>query len=240
MSAQNMTIRAVDPDAKWLYRVGGISALVLGIAYIIIIGLYIPVGAPPSGGEAMLSYLDGKTTIWWAILGFSVLTDFLFVPLAFALYFALKGINRNVMLVATAFVGLFVVLDLAITWPSYASLITLSGDYAAATNDAQRATFIAAANYPSVVLESGLVGVYIILVPAVGIFLTGLVMLKGVFSKNTAYLGLATGIFATISVVGPIFVSALGAAVILASVLTTIWVLFAGYRLYQLGQQIPS
>lgn len=237
MSVQKMMVNAVDPDGKWLYRVGGISALVLGIAYIVIIALYVPVGAPPSGAEARLTYLAGNTLVWWAILGLSVLTDFLFVPVALSLYLALKGFNKNVMLLATACVGLFVVLDLAITWTNYAALITLSGQYAAAANDAQRAVFVAAANYLSVVLESSLLGVYIILVPGVGILLTGLVMLKGIFSKTTAYLGVVTGILGIVSVVGPFFVSALGVTYIIASILTTAWVLFVGYRLYKLGQQ---
>jgi hypothetical protein len=231
-----MTVNAVGADEKWFYRVAGISALVLGMAYIIIVALYVPMGAPPSGADARLRYLSGNTTVWWAILGLSVLTDFLFVPVALALYLALKKINRNAMLVATAFVGLFVVLDLAVTWTNYASLITLSGNYAAATNDAQRAASVAAAAYPSAVVETSLLGVYVILVPAVGILITGLVMLKGIFSKTTAYLGLATGILGIVSVVGPVFVSSLGVAVIIASVLTTIWVLFVGFRLYRLGE----
>src|SRR6266446_6901527 len=67
MSAQKMMVNAVDPDGKWLYRVGGISALVLGIVYIITIPLYVYVGAPPSGGEARLKYLALNTTVWWTI-----------------------------------------------------------------------------------------------------------------------------------------------------------------------------
>jgi hypothetical protein len=237
MSAQKMMVNAVDSDWKWLYRAGGISALALGIGYIIIIALYVPMGAPPSGGEARLAYIAGNVTAWWAILGLSVLTDFLFVPVALSLYLALKGIDKNMMLLATAFVGLFIVLDLAITWTNYAALITFSGSYAALTNEAQRAAYVAAANYASVVLESSLTSVYIILVPGLGILMTGLVMLKGIFSKTTAYLGIATGILGIVSVVGPFFVSALGLTAIIASVLTTVWVMFAGSRLYRLGQQ---
>ena len=237
MSAQKIMINEIDSDWKWLYRVGGISALVLGIGYIIIIALYVPVGAPPSGAEARLMYLAGKTTLWWSILGLSVLTDFLFVPVAFSLYFALKGINKKVMLLATSCVGLFVVLDLTITWTNYASLITLSSNYAAATNETERAVFVTAAIYPSILLESNLLFVYNTLTLSVGILMTGLVMLRGVFSKSTAYVGLITGILGMVAVVGPFLVTALGAAIIIASILTTIWVLFAGYRLYRLGQQ---
>ncbi len=236
MSAQKMMVNTVDPDGKWLYRVGGISALVLGIAYIITIPLYIHAGAQPSGGEAWLKYLALNTTVWWAILGLSVLTDLLFVPVALSLYLALKGVNRNAMLLATAFVGLFIVLDLAVTWSNYASLITLSGHYAAATNDAQRAAYVAAATYASAVLASSLEAVYSILVLSFGILMIGLVMLKGIFRKSTAYLGLVTGILGIVSVAGPFFVSTLSVTIIITSVLTTIWVLFVGYRLYRLGK----
>ena len=237
MSAGKTIASAVDPDGKWLYRVGGISALALGIAYIVIFPLYASVGAPPSGGEAWLEYAAGKTAAWWAILGLSVLTDLLLVPVALSLYVALKGVSRDVMLVATAFVGLFIVLDLAVTWSNYASLITLSTDYAAATSEAQRATYVAAANHASAVLTSTLEGVYSIVTLSVGILLVGLVMLRSIFSKTAAYMGLATGILGIVSVAGPFVVSALGVTIIIASILTTIWVMLVGYRLYRLGRQ---
>jgi hypothetical protein len=126
MKGDKTTVDSVDVDQKEWCCVGGIAALVLGFAYNIIVFLYARVGAPPTtGGEAWFQYLPGKTTIWWAILSLSVLTDFLFVPVAFALYLALKGASRNAMLLATAFVGLFVVLDLAVTWSHYASMLVL-------------------------------------------------------------------------------------------------------------------
>jgi hypothetical protein len=237
MSVQEMMNNPVDPDGRWLYRAGGVSALVLGIAYLVIIGLYVPIGAPPSGAEARLAYVAGNTRTWWAILGLSVLTDFLFVPVALALYLALKGVNRSAMLLATACVGLFIVLDLAITWTNYEALITLSGKYTAAANDAQKAAAVAAAIHPSAVLESRLLFVYNSLTLAVGILMTGFVMLMGIFSRSTAYLGLATGLLGIISVVGPFFVSALSLTIIVTSILTTVWVLLVGYRLYGLGRQ---
>ena len=230
MSAQKMMVHAVDPDGKWLYRVGGISALVLGIAYIITIVLYAQVGAPPSGGEVWLKYLAGKTTEWWVILGLSVFTDLLYVPVALALYLALKGVNRNAMLLATAFVGLFIVLDLAVTWTNYASLITLRGNYAAAANDAQRAAYIAAANYASAVLASRLEVVYSIVILSSGILLIGLVMLKGIFNKITAYVGLVTGVLGLVSITG------WNVAIIMNALFATAWLLLVGYRLYRLGK----
>ena len=52
-------------------------------------------GARPSGAEAWLGYIAGNLTAWWAILGLSVLTDFLLLPVVLALYLALKGIDKS-------------------------------------------------------------------------------------------------------------------------------------------------
>jgi hypothetical protein len=49
-----------------------------------------------------------------------VATDLLFVPVLWALYAVLKNVNRTMMLAGTSLVALFIVLDLAITWPNYA------------------------------------------------------------------------------------------------------------------------
>ncbi len=235
MSTENAMVSVVDPDTKGLYRAGGMSAIVLGISYVVIIVVYVLVGAPPSEAEQWLKYLSGHTTAWWTILGLSVLTDLLFVPVALSLYLALKHVNRNAMLAGAGFVVSFVILDLAVTWPNYSSLITLSGKYAAAANDAQRTAFVAAAHYPSAVLTSSVVGVYAILVPSLGSLIIGLVMLKGPFGKLTAYLAVISGILGIVSVVGPYFVRALGLAIVIGSALTTVWVLLVGYRLYRLG-----
>ncbi|HXM98317.1 MAG TPA: hypothetical protein VN982_07580 [Candidatus Dormibacteraeota bacterium] len=233
MSVENISVNVVDPDGKWLYRVGGISALVIGIAYLSIFPLFALVGNPPqSGGELWLKYLEGKTTVWWAILGLNVFTDFLYVPVALSLYVALKRVNKNVMLIATAFVALFVVLDLAVTWTNYASLLTLSGLYSAAPNDAQRAGYIAAANYASAVLASHTEVFYSIVDLSLAILLTGFVMLKGkgIFNKTTAYLAVAAGIFGIAAITG-LFV-----IIIINALLVTAWVFFAGYRLFRLAQ----
>jgi hypothetical protein len=229
MGAERITVNAADTDEKWLYRVGGISGLVLGAAYITIFPLYAHVGAPPTGAEAWLKYLATTTTVWWAILGLSVLTDFLFVPVALSLYFALKEINKSAMLAATAFVGLFVVLDLAVTWSHYASLLTLGARYAAASNDAERTAYVAAAQYASAVLASRLEIVYSIVTLSFGILIIGIVMLKGMFGKTTAYLGLVTGILGIAALTG------VTAVIIMNALFATVWVLLVGYRLFRLG-----
>jgi Domain of unknown function (DUF4386) len=237
MIMEKLLVNSADSNMKGLYRVGGISAIVLSISYIIITVLYVLGGALPGGGEEWLKHLAKHILEWRAITGFSVLTDFLFMFVLWSLYCVLKDVNKNATLAGIGFVGLFVVLDLAVTWPNYASLINLSSKYAAAINITERMTFVAAADYAFGVLSSRLFAVYAILVPALGTLIIGLVMLKGTFSKFTAYLGVVTGILGIISVVGPLFIAALGMTAIITSVFTTVWVLLVGFKLLKLSQQ---
>jgi hypothetical protein len=233
---KKLFVNSVNSSMKEIYLIGGISAIVLSMSYIIITVLYILGGVLPTGGEEWLKHIARHTLEWQAILGLSVLTDFLFIFVAWSLYIALKKINKNAILTGIGFLGLFVVLDLVVTWPNYASLINLSQKYAAAINDTERMTFVAAADYAFGVLSSRLFAVYAILVPAIGILIIGLVMLKGIFNKVTAYSGVVTGILGIIAVVGSFFIAALGMTAIITSVLTTVWVLLVGLKLIRLSQ----
>ncbi len=224
----------VSIDQKNLYRAGGIAALSLAAGYVVIVALYAQVGAPPNGGDAWFKYLAGKTTIRWWIVALSVLTDFLFVPVAWALYSALKEVGKNAMLLATVFVGLFVVLDLAVTWSHYSSILMLYAQYSAATDAAQRMGYVAAANYGSAVLTSRLEIVYSIVTLSFGILVIGFVMLRGVFHKISAYLGVATGI---LGLAAP---SRLSVAIIGNALCATAWLFLVGYRLCQLARKIPA
>jgi hypothetical protein len=231
MGAHVTMAEAADADDKQLCQIGGASAIALGLIYIVIFPLYAQVGAPPIGGQLWFDYLAGKTTVWWAILGLSVLTDLLFVPFASALYVALKGVHRNGMLLATALVGLFVAVDLAVTWTNFGALLTLSADHAAAATDAQRAAYVAAANYASAVLASRLERVYAILILSTGILMIGLVMLRSAFGRLTAYLGVGTGLLGIVALTGS------GVSIILNAVFATIWILLSGVRLHERARE---
>ena len=231
-----MTGNEASADTRTLYRAGGASAIVLAVSYVLITGLYVNAGPIPTETVDWLTYLSRNESAWWAIVGLSVLTDLLYLPIALALYLALASVNRNAMLVGAGLLVLFVILDLAITWPNYAVLISLSGDYTAVTDDAQRAALIATAGYPTAILDSGLLGAYIILVPGLGVLVIGLVMLRSAFGRTTAYLGVATGLAAIVAVVGPLVSAALATVAVLAAVLTLLWFLGAGLGLVRLSR----
>jgi hypothetical protein len=70
----------------------------------------------------------------------------------------------------------------------------------------------------------------------VGILIISLVMLKGVFPKGVAYLGIATGVVGIFSeALRPV----IGFAYIVFFVLEVIWLIAVGWRLYRLGSSGP-
>jgi hypothetical protein len=78
----------VDPDEKWICRLGGLLGIVLGIGYLLTIPVTILFAGsfPPPGVEARLAFFAEHTAGWWAVTGLMVFTDLLYVPFFLALY----------------------------------------------------------------------------------------------------------------------------------------------------------
>ena len=230
-----MTLGEARADRRALYREAGVCAVLLAVLYVVITALYVTAGLVPAELEAKLTYFAANEPAWWAIVWLSVFTDLLYVPVAAALYLALASVNRNAMQTGAGLLVLFVILDLAITWPNYGALLSLSGQYAAAATDAQRAVLVATAGYPTVILDSSLLGAYIILVPGLGALVIGLVMLRSTFGRLAAWLGVFTGVAGVVAVLGPLISEPLGTIAVLAAVLTLIWLFVVGLRLLRLA-----
>lgn len=209
--------------APWILRIGSVAALLLAAGYIAIIPLFAAVGAPPDGALARLDYHATNATIWWAIVALSVLTDLLFVPVSIALYLALRRSSEPAILLATVFTILFVVLDLAVTWPGYASLISLGQQYATTATADGRAVLVAAAGYPSAVLSSPLQAIDSILTLSIGILVAGVAMLQGAFGRAPGGAGVATGLVGVGSVAHTAVTGMVSPLAIAASVLTIVW-----------------
>jgi hypothetical protein len=229
----------VDTSWKGLYKWGGVCALLVGVIYFIALASALSLGLPSSTtGEGILKWFSGQTTLAYTLYGLTIVTDVLLVPVVLALYLALKEVNKNATLAAAGFGGLSVALDLGVTLITWIALITLSQNYAAATSDVQRAAYLATADY-AVGITSVSATVYGSIIFAIWPLITGLVMLKGVFNKATAYVGIA-GSIASIVYGITIFVpysSSLAIFLVLAFILFGIWLLLAGYRLYGLGKR---
>lgn len=119
-----------------------------------------------------------------------------------------------------------------ITW---VALIALSQNYMAATSDMQRAADVVAATY-AIEITSVSAPVYGSAILLIWPFIASLVMLKGIFNRATAYVGIAGSIVGLVYVIS-LFVPALAMFLIIETPLCGIWFLLVGYGLYRLGRQ---
>src|ERR1700693_1573008 len=224
-----------DPSWKGLYLAGGGSALlfvVLNVAAMAILAITPP--APSPGGAATLQWIASNKTAYTLELILFVAPSVLAMVVFLALYMALKHVNKSLAAIAA-----LIAIASEVTAPAVnsspqslnAALILLSNQYAAATADAQRLAFATAAE--SLIATTNAVTFAGIMLE-VGILIISVVMLKGVFSKGVAYLGIATGVVGIFSeALRPV----IGFAYIVFFVLEVIWLIAVGWRLYRLGSR---
>lgn len=238
MDIKTPTSAATDPESKWTYRVSAYCAFAVVAGYLATFPLYARVGVPPSSGlEAQLEYFGSRATGWWIIAGIMIVTDLLLLPLFLGLFKALKGLGRDLLLsLATSSIVLFVAFDIAVTWISHSVLITSGSKYVLSNSIVTKAQLLASAAFPSAVLDSPVAGFGAIVFPSLGIFLAGIVMLRGIFGRTTAYLAVAAGVTALLFMFSYV-VPALSPLRIINALLVTFWYLLAGIRLHKLSQQ---
>lgn len=224
-----------SPDPTWrgLYRAGGVSAalyIVLGIIAPVVILMTMP-QPPSSGGAATLQYIASNRLgyIFEQVL-FSVPSVFAMVVFL-ALYMALKHLNKSYAAIAALVAIVSQVLALAspVTGGGALSLVYLSDHYVTATTAAQRAAFASAAEgfiAQNTIVQAG--GILF----AIGILIISIIMLKGVFQKGIAYLGIVTGV---IGIMSEALRNMLGFGYLVYWVLFIIWFIVIGWKLYRLG-----
>jgi Domain of unknown function (DUF4386) len=225
----------VAPDPSWrgLYRAGGISAILFIVPVLVAIVLII-IAPPPlnADGATTLQYVASHKVLYlteqvlWLAPSVFALVVFL------ALYQALKHLNKSYAVLGTlaGIVSWALTLALPATGGGAPVLVYLGDHYMAATTAAQHAAFATAAEV--FIAQNSITGAVGILTP-VGILITSLVMLKGVFPKGVAYLGIATGALGIVSeALRPI----IGPGYFVYGLLLPAWFLVVGWKLYRLGR----
>lgn len=185
-------VDAVETRWKGLYKVGGVAALAMLVLMVVQIIVYI-IWPPPSTVEGYFALFNNN---WFlGLLSFDLLyivDSVLLILIYLSLYIILRRAGESSMLIAVV-LG---VTGVAAYFASNTSfeMLSLSSQYAAATNEAQRTMFLASGQ---VMLETYIgtaFDIYYVLNTIV-IFIVSAIMLRSkLFSRKTAYLGFLAGI----------------------------------------------
>jgi hypothetical protein len=222
------------PDPTWrrLYRVGGISAflyLVLGIVAPAVLFVIVPTGYARGMDVASLLTLIAENRAWWIVVQTLTLGgSFLAIPVFLAIFVALKDVDKSLAAVGSALAVICQVLFITFL-PITLGMALLSDLYTAAAED--RRASLATTAEALIVLNDTFNPLYEI-VFALTILILSVVMLRGVFPRWAAYVGLATPVAAVVAMIlWPI----VGIGYFWWWLIFVIWLVAVGWRLYRLG-----
>ncbi|HEX7537968.1 MAG TPA: DUF4386 family protein [Dermatophilaceae bacterium] len=234
---QSRPAPTTGPDPSWhlLYRIGGISAWIfvaMTVAGIVIAATAQP---PTDGGTATLSYIGAHRMLYivyqqlWVVPGFFAMVTYL------ALYPALKGLNKSLAALGAVVGGSAWGLILAIptTTTGAPALVYLSGQFMAAADPARRAALATAAE--ALIAQNRTTGAVGPL-EAVGLLIVSIVMLKGVFPRAVAYLGVVAGI---LGISAEALRMVFDGLYVFYGVLLPVWMGAVGWSLYRFGKNRP-
>lgn len=240
MSAMNQLAESERIDSQWsgLYKIAGTSALIVVVLIPIQIAVFLM--WPPPGFEPTSTVVTGYFALFQksrliALLDLDLLLivdEALGIPIALALYVALRRANESLMLIATA-IGLLVTSTYFASNAAF-SMLPLSNQYSAATTDAQRSLLVASGQ---AVLAAHLgTGFHVnYVMGTIALAIAAIVILKSrVFSKATGYVGILA------SIVGlGLYVPKIGIALSILSVpLYAAWNTLIARKFFQLAEDV--
>ena len=219
---------SVDSSWKGIYKASGFSLFVGGaIVIIYLISVFtLQVPLPLTSQVVLENPLTPVTLFLLAAFG-----EFLLMSGVLGLYLALKDVNKNYMLIATAF-SLMSVIMFLVSRAQIFSLFPISGRYMATTSEIMKAAYLASADRA---IELGNIYADMALMfLGVASILIGLVMLKGVFGKRVSYLVTVAGTLVLLGALG-IFLKPIAIVVPIGLILNAVWQTIVGIKLYKLG-----
>jgi hypothetical protein len=237
---QATNAETADPVYKGFYKLGGVAAFVvvaLTLGEVVGHTLY-PLPDTVSGWFTLFqsNWIVGLMDFWGLEVPMYVMIAFVFL----ALYFVLRRGNEAPMLIALILVLLGTGIFLATNNPC--SMLSLSNQYAAATTEPQRATFLAAGQAILANTNQRAVGGFnmgLFLVSVAGLIASSVMLQSHSFSRLTAYVGIVAHALSLADYLRQALTSSAAIALLVIlpnALLLVIWYLLVGRRLYQLGR----
>lgn len=219
---------AIDQSWKGVYKSGGFSLLTGGIILIVfLLSVFIfRVDLPLTPQAVLENPLPPVILYLGAAIG-----ELLLLPGALGLYLSLKNIKKNRMLIVVALWFVAVSLYL-VSRGQIISLLPLSNKYMTISSEFTRTAYFVSA-YQTIEVAN-IYGNMALMLHQVGTIIMGLAMLKGVYGRRTGYLVTVAGILTFIGTFG-IVLRPLSLFTLFGLMLTGIWQIIVGTKLYKLG-----
>ncbi|MEZ4862779.1 MAG: hypothetical protein R3C14_15795 [Caldilineaceae bacterium] len=223
----------VGPDPAWrgLYKVGGMLAIVYMVLSLVVPALMLFLKSYDFDMDAatLLAFI-AENRLWWIVWQTLILESSILLIVTFAaLFVALKHLD-NTFAAIGAIVGSVTEILFMAYYPVLLGLVYLSDQYVVA-GDAQKAPFVAAAE--GLLAQNNAFNPIYEPLFAVSILCFSLVMLKGVFHKSIAYLGITTFVACF---VGMALWPVVGVGYFWWWLFALVWFIAVGWKLYQLGR----
>ena len=233
-------VSSAETAYKNLYKLGGVAALIVAGLVLgeVIVHTFYPQPGTVSGwfmlfqSNRIIALLD-----FW---GLEVPMYAMFIMVFLALYVVLRKANEGCMAIALTFALLGIGIFFATNNPF--SMLSLSNQYAAATTDVGRSTFLAAGQAILANTNQRAVGGFnmgLFLVSVAGLIVSSAMLESNSFSRSTAYVGIVANALSLADYLRQALTTS--AIVLLLVVLPytlflMIWYVIVGRKLYQLGR----
>jgi hypothetical protein len=243
----NNEIRPANVSSNWmsLYKLGGATALLAVLVAITDIALtFLPAGAEPPATITAVDWFQLFQENWFfGLRNLGLLPNILTLVLLIPLFLALYNVHQKSNAAYSALALVLVLVGSTIYLANNAAfpMMALSTKYAAATTEAQRTLLAAAGEAILARGEDFTPGAFTgFLLVEIAVFTISLLMLRGgVFSRATAYTGIAGGLFMTIFTIWSTFVSVLFEVAMILAILGglcyIVWYVLTARCLFQLG-----
>jgi hypothetical protein len=224
----------VENDRRWLYRVGGVAALLMVLATVLHSGAFLAVGLPDDVVEWFALFASNPLGGLAAFEILMVVYVLLSVPVALALFVALRRTSPSLAVIFVA-LSLIAVVAFIVARPAF-EMLYLSDGYTAAASDAQRSAYLAAGTATLAVFHGTAFYASYILGSVSGLILSAAILRTTVFSKRTAYLRIASSVLDF-----GLFVPTIGLGIAFGSVVCLVaFNILVARRLLQLGRGEPD
>jgi hypothetical protein len=190
--------KTADSNGRSLYKVGGVSALMIGTLLLVEMIAYIATSAP-SLADAAGWFSLFQSNRFVGLVDFGILELYalvLFVPMFLALYAALRRASESYMAIAAILAMVGIAVNFATS--KLFSLLTLSDLYAAATTAAMKSQFLAIGQAALAVGALGGIGGSVeggIPLAVAGLIISVIMLRSNILGRGIGYAGiLANGI----------------------------------------------